>query len=109
MIDLTNSANTPRTRCGRSKSALSWPTGRCPAALGRAWEDRGLTLAYCPVRNPAKSFTAARRRPRGQREGATMTNDRRMSALPPKADVERHDCHVRFVPKADVGEQPGLG
>ena len=28
--------------------------------MGRAWEDRGLALAYCPVRNPAKSFTAAR-------------------------------------------------
>ena len=24
-----------------------------------------------------------------------------MSALPPKADIERHDCHVCFVPKAD--------
>src|SRR5262249_2315695 len=24
-----------------------------------------------------------------------------MSALPPKADIERHDWHVRFVPKAD--------
>jgi len=25
----------------------------------------------------------------------------RMSALPPKADIDRHDWHVRFVPKAD--------
>jgi hypothetical protein len=25
-----------------------------------------------------------------------------MSALPPKADIERHDRHVRFVPKADI-------
>jgi len=25
-----------------------------------------------------------------------------MSALPPKADIERHDWHVRFVPKADI-------
>ena len=24
-----------------------------------------------------------------------------MSALPPKADIERRDGHVRFVPKAD--------
>ena len=24
-----------------------------------------------------------------------------MSATPPKADIERHDGHVRFVPKAD--------
>src|SRR6516164_8640844 len=24
-----------------------------------------------------------------------------MSALPPKADIERHDWYVRFVPKAD--------
>jgi len=24
-----------------------------------------------------------------------------MSALPPKADIERHDWHVRLVPKAD--------
>jgi len=24
-----------------------------------------------------------------------------MSALPPKADIERHGWHVRFVPKAD--------
>src|SRR5215831_14757246 len=25
-----------------------------------------------------------------------------MSALPPKADIERHDWHVRFVPTADL-------
>jgi hypothetical protein len=25
-----------------------------------------------------------------------------MSALPPKADVAIADCHVRFVPKADI-------
>src|SRR5262245_43428474 len=25
-----------------------------------------------------------------------------MSALPPKADVDRHDGHVRLVPKADI-------
>jgi len=25
-----------------------------------------------------------------------------MSALPPKADIERHAWHVRFVPKADI-------
>jgi hypothetical protein len=25
-----------------------------------------------------------------------------VSALPPKADIERHDRHVRFVPKADI-------
>jgi hypothetical protein len=26
-----------------------------------------------------------------------------MSALPPKADMARHDRDVRFVPKADIG------
>jgi hypothetical protein len=25
-----------------------------------------------------------------------------MSALPPKADIAESDCHVRFVPKADI-------
>ena len=25
-----------------------------------------------------------------------------MSALPPKADIERHEQHVRFVPLADI-------
>ena len=25
-----------------------------------------------------------------------------LPALPPKADIERHDWHVRFVPKADI-------
>jgi len=25
-----------------------------------------------------------------------------MSALPPKADIERHDWYVHFVPKADI-------
>src|SRR6516162_6454562 len=25
-----------------------------------------------------------------------------MSALPPKADIAKHECHVRFVPKADI-------
>ena len=28
-----------------------------------------------------------------------------MSALPPKADIHSADCHVRFVPKADIGGQ----
>src|SRR6516164_4456390 len=28
-------------------------------------------------------------------------NEHIMSALPPKADIERHDWHVCFVPKAD--------
>jgi hypothetical protein len=40
-----------------------------------------------------------------------------MSALPPKADIAQRDCHVRFVPIADVvrrsskgsrGQQPTL-
>jgi hypothetical protein len=26
-----------------------------------------------------------------------------MSASPPKADIERHDRHVRLVPKAAIG------
>ena len=25
-----------------------------------------------------------------------------MSALPPKVDIAERDCHVRFVPKADI-------
>jgi hypothetical protein len=25
-----------------------------------------------------------------------------MSAIPPKADITQRDCHVRFVPKAEV-------
>jgi hypothetical protein len=28
-----------------------------------------------------------------------------MSALPPKADIAERDCHVRFVPKADIGRE----
>jgi hypothetical protein len=32
----------------------------------------------------------------------TFTGLRSMSALPPKADIADHDCHVRFVPKADI-------
>src|SRR6516225_821158 len=32
---------------------------------------------------------------------AGSINRQQMSALPPKADIERHDCHVCFVPKAD--------
>ena len=31
----------------------------------------------------------------------TLKYVRLMSALPPKADVDRHRCDVRFVPKAD--------
>ena len=27
-----------------------------------------------------------------------------MTALPPKADMVQHDRHVRFVPKADIGQ-----
>src|SRR5262249_22546710 len=33
---------------------------------------------------------------------AIVRRSRLMSALPPKADIERHDWHVRFVPKADL-------
>jgi hypothetical protein len=32
---------------------------------------------------------------------AIVWRSRLMSALRPKADIERHDWHVRFVPKAD--------
>jgi hypothetical protein len=32
----------------------------------------------------------------------TLRLVRLMSALPPKADIDEHDCHVRFVPKADI-------
>jgi hypothetical protein len=28
-----------------------------------------------------------------------------MSALPLKADIDEHDEHVRFVPKADIGHR----
>jgi hypothetical protein len=37
--------------------------------------------------------------------GQKRTLDRRllMSALHPKADIAQRDCHVRFVPKADIG------
>jgi hypothetical protein len=28
-----------------------------------------------------------------------------MSALPPKADIDERDCHVRFVPIADIHER----
>jgi hypothetical protein len=31
-----------------------------------------------------------------------------MSALPPKADITRHDCDVRFVPKADIQRRGGI-
>jgi hypothetical protein len=36
----------------------------------------------------------------GQKQ--TFPNVRAMSALPPKADIQRHDWNVRFVPKADI-------
>src|SRR5262245_42931777 len=32
-----------------------------------------------------------------------------MSALPPKADIRRHDWHVRFVPLTDIGTPRRLG
>jgi hypothetical protein len=32
----------------------------------------------------------------------TLTTNRAMSALPPKADMVRHSSDVRFVPKADI-------
>jgi hypothetical protein len=37
--------------------------------------------------------------------GQKRTLDRRllMSALPPKADIRRHEYDVRFVPEADIG------
>ena len=36
----------------------------------------------------------------GQERTSPVTEP--MSALPPKADIERHEWHVRFVPKADI-------
>jgi hypothetical protein len=33
----------------------------------------------------------------------TSGHVRVMSALPPKADIAERECHVRFVPKADIG------
>src|SRR6516164_8636018 len=33
---------------------------------------------------------------------ADIAARRVMSALPPKADIDRHGCDVRFVPKADM-------
>ena len=36
----------------------------------------------------------------------TFPNVRPMSALPPKADITECDWHVRFVPKADIAENP---
>jgi hypothetical protein len=30
-----------------------------------------------------------------------------MSALPPKADMVGRDCHVRFVPEADIDNELG--
>jgi hypothetical protein len=32
----------------------------------------------------------------------TLGKVRLMSALPPKADIDEQDRHVRFVPKADI-------
>src|SRR5262249_18758 len=37
----------------------------------------------------------------GQKQTSRHHSDT-MSALPPKADIERRDGHVRFVPKADI-------
>ena len=36
----------------------------------------------------------------------TQRHHRALSVLPPKADIERHDWHVRFVPKADSCTAP---
>jgi hypothetical protein len=41
------------------------------------------------------------RRPQHQKQ--TFKRFRPMSALLPKADIGQRDCHVRFVPKADIG------
>jgi hypothetical protein len=39
----------------------------------------------------------------GQKQ--TLKRRHRMSALPPKAAMVQHNRDVRFVPKADIGEQ----
>jgi hypothetical protein len=36
----------------------------------------------------------------GQKQTSRLVEG--MSALPPKADIRRHDQHVRFVPKANI-------
>ncbi len=51
-----------------------------------------LTLTLC-LRQQSSPFLQA--------EAAVRTL-RRMSALPPNADIDKRDGHVRFVPKADI-------
>jgi hypothetical protein len=36
----------------------------------------------------------------------TSVHARVISALPPKADIAKRDCHVRFVPEADKCNAP---
>ena len=36
----------------------------------------------------------------GQKQ--TLQSLRPMSAIPPKADIDRYECYVRFVPKTDI-------
>src|SRR6516162_11252305 len=43
----------------------------------------------------------SKERPSG-RSKADQRHEGAMSALPPKADIKRHDWHVRFVPEAAV-------
>src|SRR6516164_10454704 len=38
----------------------------------------------------------------GQKQ--TLQSVRPMFVLPPKADIAERDCHVRFVPKADIAQ-----
>jgi hypothetical protein len=35
-------------------------------------------------------------------------NEQMFSGLPPKADIERHDWHVGFVPKGDISANQPL-
>src|SRR6516165_4238195 len=63
-----------------------------PALLGRGNETARI---YYLCRQYRRGLAARRTR-------AASLGNAAMSALPPKADIRRRECDVRFVPKADI-------
>src|SRR5262249_44481583 len=74
--------------------------GRQSSAFVR--EDSGRASVLGPGQPPGFLCPAALRRMSALGQKRTSRPDERMSALPPKADMDQSGCDVRFVPKADI-------
>src|SRR5215471_8534293 len=91
----------------RQPGAVSEYGGLRHARARTAWRDHSLRVGQNPLESKARiavidtvSFALGHKR--------TFRIAIAVSALPPKADIPRNDCFVRFGPKADYSAVDGI-